>query len=411
VDVKVTYDNANLFVGDELSVKVDITLNKDTNVQWAIVDLGVPPGFDVLSEDLDALVSQSSQLVTKVRRYELTGSQIILYLENLDYKISFGYRLRAKFPLKAQVPPSSVYDYYNPEVSGTQPPTIVSVVTKDQALPVEPSSQPQAPSQAQPPASSQGDIPAGVVAFDYNTTVSLVNTDGSGLRQLSPKDWRCYTPAWSPDGKTIVVACQHGILDDHRLYTLDRNTGAMRQLTQDSAFSPAWSPDGKRIAFQSAVTAPNEIMVLELATGLVSQLTRRSGFNAYPDWSPDGKTLAFVSGQKTDTQIWIMDADGKNQRPILATQGETLKASWSPDGKYLLYTTVSGGMQRVSVDGKHNSVLPKGLFGTYSPDGQWIVSTSTLSEGDGLVIMNAEGEIVRRIPTENMPTAPAWAPR
>ncbi len=127
VDVKVTYDNAALFVGDELSAKVDITLNKDTNVQWAIVDLGVPPGFDVLSEDLDALVSQSSQLVTKVRRYELTGSHIILYLENLDYKISFGYRLRAKFPLKAQAPPSSVYDYYNPEVSGTQPPTVVSV--------------------------------------------------------------------------------------------------------------------------------------------------------------------------------------------------------------------------------------------------------------------------------------------
>jgi uncharacterized protein YfaS (alpha-2-macroglobulin family) len=127
VDIRVTYDNANLFVGDELSAKVDITLNKDTKVQWAIVDLGVPPGFDVLSEDLDALVSQSSQLVTKVRRYELTGSQIILYMENLDYKISFGYRLRAKFPLKAQSPPSSVYDYYNPDVSGTQLPLLVSV--------------------------------------------------------------------------------------------------------------------------------------------------------------------------------------------------------------------------------------------------------------------------------------------
>ena len=62
-----------------------------------------------------------------MRRYELTGSQIILYMENLDYKISFGYRLRAKFPLKAQAPPSSVYDYYNPDVSGTQPPSVVSV--------------------------------------------------------------------------------------------------------------------------------------------------------------------------------------------------------------------------------------------------------------------------------------------
>ena len=64
VDVKVTYDNANLFVGDEMTAKVDITLNKNAKVQWAIVDLGVPHGFDVLSEDLDALVSRSSQLAT-----------------------------------------------------------------------------------------------------------------------------------------------------------------------------------------------------------------------------------------------------------------------------------------------------------------------------------------------------------
>jgi uncharacterized protein YfaS (alpha-2-macroglobulin family) len=90
----------------------------------------VPPGFEVVTEDLDQLISQSDKLVTKIRRYELTGKQIVLYMENLDYKISFGYRLRAKLPLKAQVPPSSVYDYYNPEVSGNQPPSLVSVETR-----------------------------------------------------------------------------------------------------------------------------------------------------------------------------------------------------------------------------------------------------------------------------------------
>jgi uncharacterized protein YfaS (alpha-2-macroglobulin family) len=130
MDIRVTYDRSNLFVGDELQARVAITLNRQAKTQWAIVDLGVPPGFEVVTEDLDQLVSQSATLVTKIRRYELTGKQIILYMENLDYKISFGYRLRAKFPLKAQVPPSSVYDYYNPEVSGSQPPSLVSVTPK-----------------------------------------------------------------------------------------------------------------------------------------------------------------------------------------------------------------------------------------------------------------------------------------
>ncbi len=130
IEVNVTYDRAELTMGDELKARVDITLKNPPAVQWAIVDLGVPPGFDVLAEDLETLISQSNSLVTKVRRYELTGNQIILYLENLDYKISFEYRLRAKFPLRAQTPPSSVYDYYNPETSGSQPPATITVLPR-----------------------------------------------------------------------------------------------------------------------------------------------------------------------------------------------------------------------------------------------------------------------------------------
>jgi hypothetical protein len=130
IDIGVTYDNNNLFVGDEVVATVEITLNQKTKTQWAIVDLGVPPGFEVVTEDLDDLIRQSASLATKVRRYELTGKQIILYMENLEYKISFGYRLRAKLPLKAQAPSSVVYDYYNPEVSGSQTPTLVTVQAK-----------------------------------------------------------------------------------------------------------------------------------------------------------------------------------------------------------------------------------------------------------------------------------------
>jgi uncharacterized protein YfaS (alpha-2-macroglobulin family) len=130
IDIHVDYDNTQLYVGDEMVATVAITLNQKAKTQWAIVDLGVPPGFEVVTEDLDNLIRQSADLPTKVRRYELTGKQIIVYMENLEYKISFGYRLRAKLPLKAQVPSSVVYDYYNPEVSGSLPPSLVTVETR-----------------------------------------------------------------------------------------------------------------------------------------------------------------------------------------------------------------------------------------------------------------------------------------
>lgn len=131
VQIGVTYDKSQLYVGDEIRTRVVITLDTaHPPIQWAIVDLGVPPGFEVVGEDLDALIAQSAHQVTRIRRYELTGSQIILYMENLDYKISFEYRLRAKFPLRAQAPSASVYDYYNPEVSGQQSPVLVNVSSR-----------------------------------------------------------------------------------------------------------------------------------------------------------------------------------------------------------------------------------------------------------------------------------------
>jgi hypothetical protein len=78
----------------------------------------------VLTEDLSRLVEQGV-----IARYELAGRQIIVYLEDFAYgtPLSFSYRLRARFPLRAQTPPSSAYDYYNPNDTTTQAPLEMTV--------------------------------------------------------------------------------------------------------------------------------------------------------------------------------------------------------------------------------------------------------------------------------------------
>jgi hypothetical protein len=45
-----------------------------------------------------------------------------------DSALTFSYRLKAKFPLSAQTPASSAYDYYNPEVAGEMAPQLLTVV-------------------------------------------------------------------------------------------------------------------------------------------------------------------------------------------------------------------------------------------------------------------------------------------
>jgi uncharacterized protein YfaS (alpha-2-macroglobulin family) len=122
--IDVDYDRTALQVNDEVTVDVSVRLNQEGMVRMALIDLGVPPGFTVLTEDLSKLVAEGL-----IARYELTGRQIIIYLEDFSFEtpLYFSYRLRARFPMRAQTPPSMVYDYYNPGSLAMRAPLVVSV--------------------------------------------------------------------------------------------------------------------------------------------------------------------------------------------------------------------------------------------------------------------------------------------
>jgi uncharacterized protein YfaS (alpha-2-macroglobulin family) len=135
ISIDVSYDRTQLSTDDILTANVSVALNTEgSRVEWAIIDLGIPPGFSVETQDLDKLIELGQQQPSesngaKIERYELTGRQMILYISDLsfDHPLSFSYQLRAKFPISAQAPSSSVYDYYNPEVSAEQAPVQIVV--------------------------------------------------------------------------------------------------------------------------------------------------------------------------------------------------------------------------------------------------------------------------------------------
>jgi hypothetical protein len=124
IDINVNYDRTNLAVNDTATVNVSARLNQAGVVKMALLDLGLPPGFTVLTEDLSRLVEQGL-----IARYELTGRQLIIYLENFsgDQPLNFSYRLRARFPMRAQTSPSTAYDYYNPGQPTTKAPLEIVV--------------------------------------------------------------------------------------------------------------------------------------------------------------------------------------------------------------------------------------------------------------------------------------------
>jgi CD109 antigen len=91
-----------------------------------IVDLGLPPGFTLMPDNLNRLVEDKV-----IEKYSTTGRQIIVYLREVDHAkpVQIRYQLLAKYPLKAKTPKSATYEYYNPEVRAEAEP-VQLVVSK-----------------------------------------------------------------------------------------------------------------------------------------------------------------------------------------------------------------------------------------------------------------------------------------
>jgi uncharacterized protein YfaS (alpha-2-macroglobulin family) len=136
LEIGLSYDRTELAVNDSVEVQVNVALTEPgAKAESALIDLGIPPGFSVQTEDLAALVARFKDTppdyaFAKIERFELTGRQVLIYVTNLSEgkPLSFSYRLRARFPLDVQSPGSNAYDYYNPDVTGDSPPQRLVVV-------------------------------------------------------------------------------------------------------------------------------------------------------------------------------------------------------------------------------------------------------------------------------------------
>jgi hypothetical protein len=113
--IELTYDRTELEVGSTLKAKATVTNRMPTAAPMVILDLPIPGGFALESEDLAAMVKAE-----KIAKFQVTARQAIVYLRGLEpgKPLQLGYRLKATMPVKVTAAQARVYEYYDPDKQG-----------------------------------------------------------------------------------------------------------------------------------------------------------------------------------------------------------------------------------------------------------------------------------------------------
>jgi len=154
--------------------------------------------------------------------------------------------------------------------------------------------------------------------------------------------------AWSPDGKTIVMALSQPGDALGGLDAIDAETGKRKPflISKDLFFSrPVWLPDGSGLmALAQPFLGQNQIVHISYPSGKVSPVSRDT--NAYSDLSlaADGHTMATVERLIHNNAYLLPDGASSSQaREFPTEESPNYELGWTRHGQ-LLMSALGGGV-------------------------------------------------------------------
>ncbi len=171
-----------------------------------------------------------------------------------------------------------------------------------------------------------------------NSYIVLVYDDGSGIKKLTGRYSKNFSPVLSPDASLVAFYSNND--GDYDIYIMNTDGTGLTNLTDNDTagdYMPVWSPDGKKICYYSDESGNSDIYTINIDGSGKHNITASQGEDYSPVWSPDGKTIYYVSSSGTTFDIYSISPDGTGGKKITSDDFFEQNLSFSTDGKTILY--------------------------------------------------------------------------
>jgi Tol biopolymer transport system component/DNA-binding winged helix-turn-helix (wHTH) protein len=237
--------------------------------------------------------------------------------------------------------------------------------------------------------------------------------------------------AWSPDGRSLVLADHLGAEPSSSIYRIDVDTRRAHALTSppsgwEGDLSPVFSPDGQKIAFlRASENSVLDVYWIPAAGGQPHQVTHDGKMIDGIAWSSDSRSIIFSSNRAGEYGLYkIPLVGGTPERMPVGTEGATQPAI-PRDGKNLAFVQSSAifGILEVSAARDETSAVKDSMIvsstaqdsaPSISPDGSQLAFQSWRSGTQQIWLSSINGQTLRQLTPAagdlSGSGSPSWSP-
>lgn len=153
---------------------------------------------------------------------------------------------------------------------------------------------------------------------------------------------RAREPDVSPDGRRVVFTMSRAGTARLMIAELEDVAGTMRELMPSARYqqfyTPRFSPDGSRVAVSTWRRGGHrDVVLVELESGRVSDVTHDRAQDSGPCFSPDGAHLYFSSDRTGIANIYSHHIVSGRLRQVSNVIGGAFQPAIAPDGVHMTY--------------------------------------------------------------------------